>query len=119
MKIETVKCDECGVVKEESNHWLHIDVHQGTADATPWINLGRHDLMPAWERRDLCGQGCFHRHLDKLLFPEKPGVLTQAQRDALASWPMRPIGGSDTSGGPYVMQTGELPDPGEDDSDIF
>ncbi len=116
MRIETVKCDECGVVKDAANHWLSMDVEaaerpQGYLPAIT-IDLGG-DPQEGFERHDICGQGCFHRHLDKLLFPEKPGVLTQAQRDALESWPMRPVGGSDTNGGEYVMQTGELPDPGE------
>ena len=89
MRIETVKCDECGVVKKDSNHWLHIDV---LGPMEPFIHLGHKEPDPSFERRDLCGQGCFHRHLDKLLFPEKPVA----------------------SGAPgYVLQTGELPDPDE------
>lgn len=68
MKITTVKCDECGVVKEESNHWLHMDVREG--DGGPVIVMGDPVLDTDFARHDICGQGCFHRHLDKLLFPK-------------------------------------------------
>lgn len=71
MKITTVKCDECGVVKEDSNHWLHVDVHKNM----PVIVIGRSAPELELERHDICGQGCFHRHLDKLLFPDKPVAL--------------------------------------------
>lgn len=72
MKITTVKCDECGVVKEESNHWLHVDVDM---DSGPLVHINDAYVANGFERLDLCGQGCFHRHLDKLLFPEKPVAL--------------------------------------------
>lgn len=72
MKVETVKCDECGAIKGESNHWLALDVRNG-APFPPWIHIGdiHVESESGFQRRDICGQACFYKHLDGLLFAGK------------------------------------------------
>ncbi len=76
MRIETVKCDQCGVVKGESNHWLQMDVAPfNRSDTFPKWRISVNDEGPAprptYNRLDLCGQECFHKKLDTLLFAGK------------------------------------------------
>lgn len=72
MKVETVKCDECGAIKGESNHWLVLDVFKDDGSPLlPWIHIGDVSPEKGFERRDLCGQACFYKHLDGLLFAGK------------------------------------------------
>lgn len=64
------KCEECGAEHGLDNYlWVFIDVD---VNRGPLVHLNDGELAHGFERRDLCGQGCFHRHLDKLLFPDKP-----------------------------------------------
>lgn len=73
MKVETVKCDECGAIKGESNHWLAIDVRpESISEGNQLISIGFKNVpSPNFNRRDLCGQACFYKHLDGLLFAGK------------------------------------------------
>lgn len=72
MRIETVKCDQCGAVKGESNHWLHMDVATNRDGNIIYVSIGRAKTEQGFERMDLCGQECFHKILDALLFTQKP-----------------------------------------------
>jgi hypothetical protein len=77
MRVETVKCDQCGAIKGEGNHWLYVDVENiaGTKHQRPVIIIDIDgDPQDNCERRDLCGQDCFHKHLDALLFTKPKPV---------------------------------------------
>src|SRR5580698_142578 len=75
MKVEQVVCDECRRIKGESNHWKRIGVLQiknpegGVAGTFPQLTLGvvPNKPMPGFEIRDICGEQCFHKHIDRLL----------------------------------------------------
>lgn len=71
MRVETVKCDECGAIKGESNHWLKIQVDPETGA----VSVKHCVPMIGYQERDICGQACFHKYLDRILF----GPLTVAQ----------------------------------------
>ncbi len=80
MRVETVKCDQCGAIKGEGDHWLLIDVQNRSTGApgTPRIVIPPDDkLLDGYQRRDLCGQACFHKHLDALLFPERKTLVLE------------------------------------------
>jgi hypothetical protein len=70
MTITTIKCDGCGREKGDANHWQRILVRPTVdVDKPPMIVVGS---ILGWnqdhdEFHDLCGESCFHRHLDKLL----------------------------------------------------
>lgn len=67
MKIETIKCDECGREKAEANHWQQIWVETSEGSYVR-ITLGVHPIgQLRYESRDLCGEQCFHKHIAKLL----------------------------------------------------
>jgi adenine-specific DNA methylase len=80
MKFEGVKCDECGRIQGEVNHWIQMRVWESTnrteavmvgpaVDET-W-SIGLHESgvpVPATAATvDLCGQGCAFKHIAKLL----------------------------------------------------
>ncbi len=76
MTFSGTKCDQCGAIKGEANHWLLIDVQNRSKEAVgvPRIVIPPDDkLMDGYKRIDLCTQACFHKHLDALLFPETRG----------------------------------------------
>jgi len=73
MNFSGTKCDECGRIKGESNHWHQIGVIPSTVGG-PWIELGSlagpHSLKEyteAYRVLDLCGEQCFYKHIGKLL----------------------------------------------------
>ncbi len=77
MKFESLRCDECGRIQGEANHWLtlhHWSVANKPNDIV--ISLGENsDLMigvsdfstAQRQEHDLCGQSCMVKHLAKLL----------------------------------------------------
>ncbi len=75
MKVETVKCDECGAVRGEANHWLKIQVDAQAAA----IVVNHPGPVVGYEERDICGQMCFYRHIGVLLFGETPRGALVAQ----------------------------------------
>jgi hypothetical protein len=91
MKFEATKCDECGRILQEANHWvlMRVWVLDGF---TVGIALGsealaRNGLMgvsdftrATTELHDLCGQGCAVKHLAKLLRWSQ--IPPEAQYDA-------------------------------------
>lgn len=77
MKFEAVRCDECGRIQGESNHWVKIVVFEKDADGgtvgvalgpmIPYV-MGISDFSSAIPYlHDLCGQGCATKHIAKLL----------------------------------------------------
>ncbi len=65
-------CDECGRIKEKSNHWHQIGVSE--YEGKRWLEMG--DLQGAavdgpYNRNyivmDLCGEQCLYKVLGKLL----------------------------------------------------
>lgn len=77
MRIEQIKCDQCGKFKGEANHWHRIVTIPGPAQRVLTVILGEYSgiALPisngrtTAEYRDLCGQECLHKHIDQLLFP--------------------------------------------------
>ncbi len=68
MLAETIKCDECGLEKRETNHWLVAITRPGfegilfqPAEAT------ESPRNPLFTYKDLCGQGCAHTRLGRYL----------------------------------------------------
>lgn len=69
MKIQAYQCDECGVQKKESNHWV-------LCLAKRWIELWPWDEVMAVrpEYLHLCGEGC----------------AGKVQSRVIASWKLQP-----------------------------
>lgn len=76
MKFDGVKCDECGRVKGDVNHWIQISVWESKNSGVLAIGLGKlGDLLTLTrtappvepETHDLCGQDCLNKHTAKLL----------------------------------------------------
>lgn len=72
MKFEAVKCDECGRIQGESNHWIRVQVWP-KADVVALgefadLLMGTSDMSSVErEEHDLCGQGCAIKHIAALL----------------------------------------------------
>lgn len=75
MNFSGTKCDECGRIKGDANHWHQVGVY-----TWPSVAGGMHTLMllgepmepPSiagddYEVHDLCGEACFYKHIGKLL----------------------------------------------------
>lgn len=74
MRKEQIFCDECGASKGEGNHWRQMGV---VLDArimrrTLQVVLGSVIASEVTEIHDLCGDQCFHKHIDKLLAAAVP-----------------------------------------------
>ena len=76
MNFSGTKCDECGRIKGESNHWHQMGVYVWPASEgqSPLsVELGKLHGAPAgqagddYEIHDLCGEQCLYKHLGKLL----------------------------------------------------
>lgn len=68
MKIAQTVCDECKRVRGEENHWLKVGVLV-LEDKSVQLTLGvvPEKSMPGYEVHDICGEQCFHMHIDRLL----------------------------------------------------
>lgn len=69
MKVEQTICDECKRQRGESNHWHKIGVRrdeEGRFQLT--IGIVPEKEMPGYVVHDLCGEQCFHKHIDALIF---------------------------------------------------
>lgn len=65
MNFSGTKCDECGRIKGESNHWHQIgltDLDNGGVSLL--LGTMHYDVDVV---HDLCGEACFLRHICKLL----------------------------------------------------
>jgi hypothetical protein len=61
MQVHTYKCDMCGTVKGENNHWFRVCTAQG-------IKLEAWSVMPASETTlDLCSDSCVIKIVQKWL----------------------------------------------------
>jgi len=70
MKVETYACDECGAVKQQSNHWVlawsserlgrHVGRH---VSFVPWLA----DATDRDSLIHLCGEGCAAKVLSKAI----------------------------------------------------
>jgi len=77
MKFQATKCDECGRIQGESNHWVQVRVWStdqgcvGVAFGSMAVTNGAmavsDQVVASTEIHDLCGQGCAFRHIGKLL----------------------------------------------------
>lgn len=70
MKVDGHKCDECGVMKQESNHWVLASVFGAALHLYPWdAEVPDKDRM-----LHLCGEGC----------------AAKVQSKQIASWKLQP-----------------------------
>lgn len=76
MRIEQIKCDQCGKEKGENNHWFRLAVGKGYVTVFGLFCAERHTAadLTGTIIKDLCGQECLHKHIDVVLF-KKGGVL--------------------------------------------
>lgn len=80
------KCDECGQLKQAANHWKQIGVELEALPMPPntesqeyavvSVELGKlyrttRGSATKYEVRDICGEACLHKHLDRLLASAK------------------------------------------------
>lgn len=72
MNFSGTRCDECGRMKGESNHWRQVGVQKYAGGI--WIELGQigchsdpRDVDIGYEIHDLCGECCLYKHIGKLL----------------------------------------------------
>lgn len=75
MKIQVYQCDECGVQKKESNHWVIAFVSTDRANFYPWAEGAHPDVL------HLCGEGCAAKVLSKQVASWK---LQQAREEVKA-----------------------------------
>lgn len=88
-QFQAIKCDECGRIKGEVNHWLNMAVHHTFMKGrTPSVenativalgqvgdenslilghSMGLAGMVEHNEIHDLCGQECAVKHIAKLL----------------------------------------------------
>ncbi len=67
MNVNTQKCDCCGRLKEQSNHWHQIGLYRDDGKIT--LVLGELGVATTQlhEVHDLCGEQCFFKDIAKLL----------------------------------------------------
>ena len=62
MKVDTYKCDVCGTIKGENNHWFRIDTGVSGLELNAW------GVMPPSETTvDLCSDQCVIKVVQKWL----------------------------------------------------
>jgi hypothetical protein len=62
MKVDTYKCDVCGRIKGENNHWFRIDTGPSGLELNAW------GVMPATVNSvDLCSDQCVIKIVQKFL----------------------------------------------------
>lgn len=64
MTITQVKCDVCGVVKQETNHWFLVFISSGMRGFDVRVLLGDINTYDN-PHEDVCGSECLHKLLDK------------------------------------------------------
>lgn len=61
MKIDTFKCDICGAMKQESNHWWTLFTFGYKASGFSWYATAPHNSVNDFKpnsQMDLCSEGC-------------------------------------------------------------
>jgi hypothetical protein len=76
--IQTWQCDECGVKKEASNHWVIIMADERTFTMVPW----RDDLASRGRPTHLCGAGCAAKVMSRVI-----GSWQRASAEAVSEAP--------------------------------
>ena len=67
-QFNATKCDECGRIQGESNHWMRIRVLREEKKCVGVVIFPTGTLTPIeGEIHDLCGQGCAMKHIGTLL----------------------------------------------------
>jgi hypothetical protein len=61
MKIEVYKCDVCGTVKGESNHWYLGTSHTDSFNIFPWEDAIGDSI------KHICGRQCAQKFLETWL----------------------------------------------------
>ena len=62
MKIDTYRCDVCGMIKGENNHWFRIDRNEFRLELTAWGVV-----PPTATSVDLCSDECVIKMVGKFL----------------------------------------------------
>jgi hypothetical protein len=72
MRIESVKCDMCGIQKQETNHWLYAKYRNESIH----FSVGPEE-SPGYSL-DICGEECAHKILSQWL------NMLQSKKETLA-----------------------------------
>ena len=62
MKVDTYKCDVCGTVKGENNHWFRADSGLSGLEVRAWGVM-----QPTGTSMDLCSDSCVIKTVQKWL----------------------------------------------------
>ena len=62
MKVDTYKCDVCGTMKSENNHWFRIETGVSGLELNTWGVM-----TPSSTTVDLCSDGCVIKMVQKWL----------------------------------------------------
>lgn len=57
MKVEHIVCDECGITKGESNHWMQMDAIEAIGPYNARVEINKMGSRIAG-LTDVCGQNC-------------------------------------------------------------
>lgn len=62
MPLENIaRCDQCGISKQESNHWLMATIR--TREGTTTVRFQEFDARRAKGKKTFCGNPCFLQKL--------------------------------------------------------
>lgn len=77
MKVDTYKCDICGIQKQDANHWFRAFTVPGGAIILTWDAVKDDGSMPSFESTpgffvvkniaDICGADCVTQWLSRNL----------------------------------------------------
>lgn len=96
-QFQATKCDECGRIRGEANHWIKVFAVKNRKAATVGIIVGElgNNLMPAGVytsctlvERDLCGDECAIKHITAVMkasVPVKAEVYDERATEAQQS----------------------------------
>lgn len=62
MKVDTYKCDICGTIKGENNHWFHVNGRSTGLELSPWGAVSSTETTV-----DLCSDQCVIKVVQKWL----------------------------------------------------
>jgi hypothetical protein len=72
MEVTEIKCDLCGTVKGETNHWIDcITVPASDTDGIAFGPFGASVSDPLIKKEHLCGEACTTKRLSQWLAARK------------------------------------------------
>lgn len=79
MKVETYKCDECGAVKQEANHWYAAISGPGSFECCPLFLSA-----PSGHPLHICGMQCLIKAMTKAMSKAMAAATDTTPPKALA-----------------------------------